>query len=143
MKNSVKEGLLLNSFTLDTDIVIELLKGNETIKRKMEALPPEIIIYITGLTVYELYKGVLYIGSKKLENDLKNFLENIEVLQLDPHIEKRAGEIYAYLKKKGEMISDADILIAATVLSNDSVLVTNNEGHFKRIKDLKFENWTK
>jgi len=41
----------------------------------MEALPPGIIICITGLTVYELYKGVLYIGSKNLENDLENFLE--------------------------------------------------------------------
>lgn len=53
----------------------------------------------------------------------------------------KAGEIYADLRKKGELISDADILTAAIVLANDSVLVTNNVDHFKRIKDLKIENW--
>ncbi|MDD1744287.1 MAG: PIN domain-containing protein [Candidatus Methanoperedens sp.] len=141
MKNSVKEGLLLNSFTLDTDIVIEILRGNETAVNKMESFPQETLINITGLTVYELYKGVLYIGSKKLEDDLVNFIQSVEVLQLDSYIERKAGEIYAYLKKKGEIISDADILIAATVLVNDSVLVTNNVEHFKRIKGLKIENW--
>ncbi len=141
MKNSAKEGLLLNSFTLDTDIVIEILRGNDSAMNKMESLPQETLINITGLTVYELYKGVLYIGSKKLEEDLENFIQSVEVLQLDSFIERKAGEIYAYLKKNGEIISDADILIAATVLVNDSVLVTNNEEHFKRIKDLKIENW--
>jgi tRNA(fMet)-specific endonuclease VapC len=66
---------------------------------------------------------------------------NVEVLQLDSYIEKKAGEIYADLRKKGELISDADILIAATVLANESVLITNNIEHFKRIKTLKLENW--
>ena len=137
----MKEGLNLNSLTLDTDIVIELLRGNDIVKRKMEQLPKDTLIHITGLTVYELYKGVSYIGSKKLENDLEKFIESVEVLQLDSYIEKEAGKIYALLKKKGEIISDADILIAATVIANNSKLVTNNENHFKRIKDLKFENW--
>ena len=131
----------MNSFTLDSDIVIEILRGNETVINKMESLPQETLINITGLTVYELYKGVLYIGAKKLETDLEKFLQSVEVLQLDSYIERKAGEIYAYLKKKGEIISDADILIAATVLVNESVLVTNNEEHFKRIKGLKIENW--
>lgn len=104
----------MNSLTLDTDIVIELLRGNDIVKRKMENLPKDTLIHITGLTVYELYKGVSYIGSKKLKNDLEKFIESVEVLQLDSHIEKEAGKIYALLKKKGEIISDADILIAAT-----------------------------
>lgn len=141
MKNSARDGLILNSFTLDTDIVIEILRGNDIAIEKMENLHQDTSISITGLTIYELYKGVLYIGSKKLEHDLKNFIQSVEVLQLDSHIEKKAGEIYAYLKKKGELISDADILIAATVIENDSVLVTNNETHFNRIKNLRFENW--
>lgn len=68
----------------------------------MEQLPKDTLIHITGLTVYELYKGVSYIGSKKLENDLEKFIRSVEVLQLDSYIEKEAGKIYASLKKKGE-----------------------------------------
>lgn len=129
------------SYTLDTDIVIEVLKGTETAVERMNALPIETSICITGLTVYELYKGVFSIGERRREQDVEEFIENVEILQLDEDIERKAGEIYADLRKKGELISDADILIATIVLANDSVLVTNNTDHFKRIKNLKIENW--
>jgi tRNA(fMet)-specific endonuclease VapC len=36
---------------------------------------------------------------------------------------------------------DADIMIAAVALSNNLILVTNNEKHFNRIPDLNIENW--
>jgi tRNA(fMet)-specific endonuclease VapC len=55
----------------------------------------------------------------------------------------RAAEIYADLKADGSLIGDADILIAATAMVNDLVVVTNNESHFNRIKDLQVENWLK
>ena len=106
-----------------------------------EGLSPETSICITGLTVYELYKGISFIGVKQREQEVEDFIELVDILQLDTDIEKKAGEIYADLRKKGEQISDADILIAATVLVNDSVLVTNNNKHFERIKNLKIENW--
>ena len=141
MKNSAKEGLSLVNFTLDTDIVIEVLRGNEKVTKKMNGLSPETSICITGLTVYELYKGISFIGVKQREQEVEDFIELVDILQLDTDIEKKAGEIYADLRKKGEQISDADILIAATVLVNDSVLVTNNNKHFERIKNLKIENW--
>ena len=131
----------MNSFTLDTDVVIEILRGNQKAIKRMKGLPDNTLIYITGLTVYELYKGVLFIGAKKLIQDVEKFIESVEVLQPDLRIEKEAGEIYADLKKKGGLISDADILIAATVLANDSVIVTNNKEHFKRIRKLKVDNW--
>ncbi|MCZ7392623.1 MAG: PIN domain-containing protein [Candidatus Methanoperedens sp.] len=131
----------MDSFTLDTDIVIEILRGNQKAIKKMKSLPQNTLICITGLTVYELYKGVLSVRNTKLESDVRKFIESVEVLQLDSDIEKAAGEIYVYLRKKGELINDADILIAATVLANNSVLVTNNEEHFKRIESLKLENW--
>lgn len=129
------------SFTLDTDIVIEALRGNDKVIKKMNDLPIETSICITGLTVYELYKGVFSIGERRREHEVEEFIDKAEVLQLDAYIEKKAGEIYADLRKKGELINDADILIAATVLGNDSVLVTNNTDHFRRVKNLKIENW--
>ncbi len=108
------------SFTLDTDIVIEALRGNDKVIKKMNDLPIETSICITGLTVYELYKGVFSIGERRREQEVEEFIDQAEVLQLDAYIEKKAGEIYADLRKKGELISDADILIAATVLGNEA-----------------------
>ena len=52
------------------------------------------------------------------------------------------GEIRAELERKGEIIGQFDLLIAAHTLSENRILVTNNEKEFKRIRGLKIENWT-
>jgi tRNA(fMet)-specific endonuclease VapC len=55
----------------------------------------------------------------------------------------RAADIYADLYKRGLLILDADILIAATALENNLAIVTNNERHFQRISGLQVLNWNK
>jgi len=40
------------------------------------------------------------------------------------------------------MVDDIDLLIAGIAIENEMILVTNNEKHFRRIPDLKIENWT-
>ena len=45
------------------------------------------------------------------------------------------------LEKDGEIIDDADLFIAACAVDINATLVTNNEKHFKRIKELKVQNW--
>jgi predicted nucleic acid-binding protein len=54
---------------------------------------------------------------------------------------EKAAEIYAYLKKDGNLIEDADILMASIAIVEGLVRITNNVMHFKRVKGLKTENW--
>jgi tRNA(fMet)-specific endonuclease VapC len=131
----------LAKYTLDTDIVIELLRGNRKILDKITSLNKDSVISISGLTVYELYKGIYFIGNKKEREDTEGFIKNIEVLHINLNIEKKAAKIYVDLRKKGKISNDADLLIAATVMVEKSILVTNNTEHFKRISGLMFENW--
>lgn len=63
------------------------------------------------------------------------------VLPLTDPIIVRASEIYADLYKQGELVSDADILVAATALTHDLQLVTGNVSHFQRIPGLPLLNW--
>ncbi|MEI6147392.1 MAG: VapC toxin family PIN domain ribonuclease, partial [Methylococcales bacterium] len=53
------------------------------------------------------------------------------------------GMIKADLKQQGNIILDADIMIAAIAVSNRLTLITNNEKHFIRIPNLSLENWAK
>ena len=131
----------MTRYSLDTDVVIELLRGNKKILGKLKSLSRDTIISITGLTVYELYKGIIYMGDEKRKLEAEDFMSSVEILQMDIEAEKKAAEIYADLRKKGKMLNDADLLIAATVMVNNSSLVTNNTEHFNRIKGLKLENW--
>jgi tRNA(fMet)-specific endonuclease VapC len=41
------------------------------------------------------------------------------------------------------MIGGNDLWIAAHALASNLILVTNNEREFRRVPDLKIENWTK
>lgn len=72
------------------------------------------------------------------ENQLNQFVEEYveQLIPLDLEIAKCAGKIRARLRQKGQVITDADILIAATCIVNDLTLVTKNKRHFARIKDL-------
>ncbi|TRZ87701.1 MAG: type II toxin-antitoxin system VapC family toxin [Methanosarcinales archaeon] len=68
-------------------------------------------------------------------------MQQNELVLIEKKTMEKAAEIYAYLKKEGNLIEDADILMAATALVEDLVLVTNNMNHFGRIKGLELENW--
>lgn len=65
-----------------------------------------------------------------------------EVINLDDNIIIRAADIYADLYKRGQIIGNADTLIAAA-LENNLPVVTNNEAHFNRISGLQGLNWNK
>ena len=71
------------------------------------------------------------------------FCRQNEIIELNDKIIVRAADIYADLYKRGSLVGDADILIAATALENNLSVVTNNESHFHRISGLQILNWNK
>ncbi|MEO8286704.1 MAG: PIN domain-containing protein [Chloroflexota bacterium] len=65
------------------------------------------------------------------------------MLPLTDDIVVKASDIYANLYKLGTLITDADILIAATAQVHGLVMVTYNEKHFNRVSGLQIENWSR
>ncbi|NMX21413.1 hypothetical protein C5S30_03060 [ANME-1 cluster archaeon GoMg4] len=68
-------------------------------------------------------------------------MDKSEIITLDREIIDKASGIYADLKRRGELVEDADILIAASCPVEGMILVTDNEEHFRRIENLEVENW--
>lgn len=130
-------------YCLDTDVLIELFRGNTHITNRIKILKENDRVATTWFSVFEFFKGIYL--SKQYE-DIK-FLEAIcsrfEVYGESFESSRLGGEIYAHLRDKGQIVNDADILIASTALANDCILVTGNIDHFKRIPHLKIENWLK
>ncbi|SMN00802.1 VapC toxin protein [uncultured Candidatus Thioglobus sp.] len=61
-----------------------------------------------------------------------------------PFDEKSAmiyGEIRADLSKKGQIIGNNDMLIAAHAKRLNATIITNNTKEFDRVEGLKVENW--
>ncbi len=97
---------------------------------------------VSIITVAELHYGADC--SEKPEYNHKivnNFVNGLSILNLEQTIACKFGEIKARLRQKGTLIEDFDLLIAATALNNNLVLVTNNVDHFTRIEKLQIENW--
>ena len=128
-------------YLLDTNIVIYVLK-----RRPKEVL--DIFnanasrMAISSITLSELIYG----AEKSLNTDknleaVEEFVSHLEVLPYDAKASQHYGQIKAALEKKGQIIGENDIHIAAHAISHGLILVCNNVREFKRVPNLALENW--
>ncbi|MCL2765174.1 MAG: PIN domain-containing protein [Treponema sp.] len=127
---------------LDTDIISYYFNANIKIREKiLEAIDSNDNICTTVINIYEILKGFKWKNNKNKENQFKDFLEDVIIFTIDDEVIEIASEIYSDLRKNGKTIGDADILIAAIVIKNNGILITNNIRHYEGIKSLKLINW--
>ena len=101
-------------------------------------------IGVSTITVSELQSGVAKSKNRRSnEQRVEEFLSPLEILPYDEIAASIYGDIRLQLEKCGEPIGPLDLLIAAQALSRKLVLITNNEKEFKRVNNLKVENWIK
>lgn len=128
-------------YLLDTNIVIYVLK-----RRPKEVL--DIFnanasrMAISSITLSELMYG----AEKSLNTDknleaVEEFVSHLEVLPYDAKASQHYGQIKAASEKKGQIICENDIHIAAHAISHGLILVSNNVREFKRVPNLALENW--
>lgn len=125
---------------LDTDICIELLRGNkQIIKKRSETEEP---IGISFITVGELYYGAAKsIKPEYNKNLVEKFLLTVFIFESSCDSMKRFGQLKAELEKEGLRLADADLLVASIVQTVSGTLVSGNTKHFSRVKSLPLVNW--
>ncbi|HEY4327172.1 MAG TPA: type II toxin-antitoxin system VapC family toxin [Mucilaginibacter sp.] len=119
---------------IDTNIIIDHLRSKDKLASKLYQLSDEPTLYISAVSIYELYMGAT---SKDKEKDIKLVTESLIVLPFTDAVALQASKIYHQLKKENELIEFRDIFIAATCLVNGLSIATLNKKHFKRIEGLK------
>ena len=95
------------------------------------------------ITYFEIKRGLIVKNAQKQITNFELICLQSREINLTSEIVNRASAIYADLYKSGQLVGDADILIAATALENNLAVVTNNESHFNRITNLQVLNWNK
>jgi tRNA(fMet)-specific endonuclease VapC len=76
-----------------------------------------------------------------IQNVLEDFLSSIHLLEFGIKEASCAGQIRAELKKKGSLIGPYDLLIAATAICHQLIIVTSNVNEFRRVSGLTYQNW--
>lgn len=127
---------------LDTNICAYILRDRPRDFKKHLNRYPE--LWLSSVVYAELKYGI-QLSPEKLKEDRRKqldlFLRHFKIVAFEESAADHYAEIRADLKIKGELIGNMDMLIAAHARSLNTVLVTNNEREFRRVKHLKVENW--
>ena len=117
-------------FLLDTNIVIDVLNGNEIVIEKLSKAEE---IYICDIVIGELLYGAY--GSRKKEANIRKIEDLIcssSSVDFDVQTARQYGILKSELKKQGTPIPDNDIWIAALALQYDLTILTRDR-HFSNI----------
>jgi len=128
-----------DTVALDTDILIDLLRGQAKTVKKLRALEDSNTLQTTTtVNAFELHHGAW-----KTDNPPRNLqavetlLSRLTLLDFTPEAAATAGKILASLKMEGSTIELRDAFIAATVLEHGATLYTRNTRHFSRVPNLR------
>jgi len=127
-------------YLLDTNICIYFFKGKYNLDRRVNE------IGIQNCAISEITYAELVYGAEKSQYPEKNFAviekftDQISILPIFDAI-----KIFAKQKVKlgliGKTISDFDLLIGATSIAHNMIMVTRNIAEFERLENIQIENW--
>lgn len=127
------------NYLLDTNVIIEVLRGNSDIISKIESVGQE-NCYISEITIAELLYGAVRGNNQKNFHDVVRIEKEFEVLPIRPSFQMYA-ETRNKLRQHGTPIDHMDLFVAAVAMYHDMTLVSHNTKHFVRIDDLKLTDW--
>ena len=133
----------MESAILDTDILSEVLKGrNRSVRsRAQQYLAEHGRLAFSSLTVYEIIRGLRATNADRQLERFVSLIRTSSVFEIDMTVLLRAAELWVDATKNGYSRNDADLIIAATAITADRVLVTGNTQHFSWISGLKLDDW--
>jgi tRNA(fMet)-specific endonuclease VapC len=130
------------SYLLDTNIVSFAIKGNRQILEKIKDIKDQKkAIFISCITYFEIRRGFLAVDAPKQRARFEDFCQRYPIILLDDlAILEKAAEVHANLRLRGLPIQTEDILIAATAMVKD-LIVVSNDTDLARVNGLSLENW--
>jgi len=115
---------------IDTSVLIDHLRKSKKESTILYKLSRSSVFFISSVTEFEFRVGSTLHNGEFIEK----LLSKIHVLPFDSICVKTASQIDQDLKAKNQLISLADIFIAATALAHNLQILTLNTKHFKRIQ---------
>lgn len=128
-------------YLLDTNTVIDMLKGNPEVQRHIIESGAE-NCYVSDITVAELKSGYYLTGSVREKKDVDFVLQNFKTVRVSPDVLDSFARSRALLRKLGKPVPALDLMIIATAITYDMVAVSHDE-HFSFHPQLRLLDWTK
>ncbi len=125
---------------LDTDVCVEILRGNQGVISRRRAVTDAVVT--SWITASELFYGAAK-SSSPAENTrlVTQFLGTLQIVPMGLSASQLFGKVKSDLERAGQRLADADLLIGSICLARAAVLVTGNRRHYQRIPGLAIEDW--
>ena len=130
------------SYLLDTNACIAAINDqNSAVAQKLITVP------LSDIFLCHIVKAELYYGAYKSQRQVYNlatierFCAPFQLLVFDSEAADVYGQLRADLERKGSPIGPNDLIIAATAVRYNMILVTNNAREFGRVSRLQMEDW--
>jgi tRNA(fMet)-specific endonuclease VapC len=128
-------------YLLDTNILSDLIRNPQGRVARRIAKVGETSVCTSIIVAAELRYGCARSGSTKLRKAVEDLLGEIDVLPFEAPADAGYGAIRAALEAAGTPIGGNDLLIAAHAQALGATIVTANSQEFRRVCDVKVENW--
>lgn len=128
------------AYMLDTNTVSYFLKGSSQVRSKIIATPT------SSLSISAITEGELLFGLAKKHHDkslhtiVHEFLIRVDVHPWDSAVAGCYGELRAAMQRKGKILGNLDLQIAAHALALELILVTSDRA-FLQVDGLLIEDW--
>jgi tRNA(fMet)-specific endonuclease VapC len=127
-------------YLLDVNAIFSLLNDSKSKMAKRARLHKPGDIRISAIVTYELFYGA-FKSQRSTHNVALIEGLHFEVLDFDKEDARQAGEVRAFLARKGTPIGPYDVLIAGQAKARNMILVTHNVNEFGRVPGLRVEDW--
>ncbi|MFW6203697.1 MAG: type II toxin-antitoxin system VapC family toxin [Actinomycetota bacterium] len=124
---------MARGIVVDTDLLIDYLRGKGDGTRVVRALIRERRLRLTAITGFELRLGTDFHD----RHEAIMALFRSRTLPLDLHSSLYAGSIAGELRTSGTPIGFADCLQAGICIRHELPLATRNRKHFGRVEGLR------
>lgn len=125
-------------YALDTSVLVEILRGDPRLR---ETLARVDAAFLPATAVGELYYGALYSSSPARQTaSVTALVADGRVLACDEATALVWGNLKTDLRRRGRLIPDNDLWIAAVAVQHDLTVATR-DAHFGVVGGLQVEIW--
>ena len=127
-------------YMLDTDIASYLIRGDHPgVTEKFTELYEKCVI--SSVTAAELQYGARKRNNRALTQKVQALCDLIQIIPWNEDAAGSYAKLRVELETAGTPISNMGMMIAASAIAEEAVLITNNTGHFSKITSLNLEGW--
>ncbi|CAG1009040.1 tRNA(fMet)-specific endonuclease VapC [Anaerolineae bacterium] len=129
-------------YLLDTNTCIRFINGRSSSIRARLLTIDDSEIAISTIVQAEMYAGSAKSQTPQRSREIQEeFFQRFVTIPFDARAARIYGDIRGYLERQGTPIGGNDLLIAATAIAYDFILVTHNTREFGRVVGLHIEDW--